>query len=158
MSRRHVVALLMATWVEAADYIQVLTYLLVSCQQEAAGRCRPGRPRIAGYVIYLDRVAEGGRAARNKHLPVEGAGCRAVVIPSGYGSQRRPAVGGNVVGCEAAAGVSLRAVNDPSGFIERTGRCFTLNGIGARGCHAPVARSMRLTLFTRVPSATPPNT
>ena len=31
-------------------------------------------------------------------------------------------------------------------------------GIDARDCHIPVARSMRLTLFTRVPSDTPPNT
>jgi hypothetical protein len=31
-------------------------------------------------------------------------------------------------------------------------------GIDARDCHIPVARSSRLTLFTRVPSDTPPNT
>ena len=33
-----------------------------------------------------------------------------------------------------------------------------VNGIGARDCHTPVAISMRLTLFTRLPFDTPPNT
>ena len=59
------------TCLEPAHYIQELTYLLVTCQQEVVGRCRPGRPRIGRYVVYTYSAAEGGAPARYEHLAIE---------------------------------------------------------------------------------------
>ena len=56
------------TCLEAAHYIQVLTYLLVACQQEVVWRCRPGRPRVGRYIVHLYRVDED-RSCRPLQTP-----------------------------------------------------------------------------------------
>ena len=99
--------------------------MLVSCQQVAIWRCRPGRPSVSRDVIYPYVVDEASCAACQEHLAIEGARCTTVVIPVGRVSQWRPAVGSNVVGCKAIASVSLCAVNDAARCVESTRGRFT---------------------------------
>jgi len=120
--------LIRPTCLEAAHHIQVLTYLLVACQQEVIWRCRTGRPRIGPYGVHLYRAGEGGGPTRHKHLAIERTRGRPVVIPAGYRGQWRPGVGGNVVRCEPAASVSLCAVHNVRRCHQRTRRRFTAKG------------------------------
>ena len=55
----------------AANYIEVLTYLVIACQQVAIWRCRPSRPRITGYVIYPYRTAEAVVPPATNTLPLK---------------------------------------------------------------------------------------
>jgi hypothetical protein len=43
---------------------------MVSREEEGEWRCRPGRPRVAGYVIYIYRGAVS-EAACYEHLAIE---------------------------------------------------------------------------------------
>ena len=80
------------------------------------------------------------------------------MVASGMRSQRGPGVSDDVVPRKAAACITLSAIHKPSPWYERACQRSLAKGMGACDSHPTVEMFQQLTLFTRVPLDTPPNT
>ena len=72
MSKRQVVALLTTARVEAAHYVQELTYLVVSCQEEGELALLFRADHVLLAMSYTSTGVAEDDAARDKHLAIEG--------------------------------------------------------------------------------------